>query len=275
VLFRSRPCPGLNSHAVLKENIEKCRDVLGFDRVSALFTASPLSLRYPKEIVDEYRSQGFSSIFLRAINPYGLARINPTQNIYDPAEFIEFYKKALKYIIDLNLKGIYFAEDYARTILSKILTPFPVGFVDLQSPAGVINSVIVYNYDGYVYPSDEARMLASEGDFTFRLGSLRKDSYKNIFYGNTAQQIAQYWANEALPGCSECAFQPYCGADPVRNYATQGDMAGFRPESSFCRKNKEIIRFLFELMVENPEIERIFRSWVHNNPTFVEKDQTS
>ena len=32
-----------------------------------------------------------------------------------------------------------------------MLTPFNVGFVDLQSPAGLINGVIVYNYDGTVY----------------------------------------------------------------------------------------------------------------------------
>jgi His-Xaa-Ser system radical SAM maturase HxsB len=262
----NRLCPGLNSYAVLKKNIKKCRDVLGFDKVSALFTTSALALQYPREIVDEYRAQGFSSLFLRAINPYGLARMNPKQNMYDSDEFIEFYKKALAYIIELNMEGIYFVEQYAKIILSKILTPFPVGFVDLQSPAGVINSVIVYNYDGYVYPSDEARMLASEVDFSFRLGSLKESSYRDIFYGDRAQQIAQYWATEALPGCSECAFQPYCGADPVRNYATQGDMAGFRPESSFCQKNREIIRFLFELMSQNLEIERIFRSWVNNNP---------
>ena len=144
-----------------------------------------------------------------------------------------------------------------------MLTPFPIGFTDLQSPSGVINNVIVYNYDGYVYASDESRMLAEEGDYTFRLGHVQRNGYQEIFYGEKAQQISDYWSNESLPGCSECGFQTYCGADPVRNYSTQGDMAGYRPTNTFCKKNMEITRFLFELMSESPNVERIFRSWVN------------
>ncbi len=63
-----------------------------------------------------------------------------------------------------------------------MLTPFTTGFVDLQSPAGIINSVVVYNYDGYVYASDESRRLAEYHDYTFRLGHVT-DKYENLFYG--------------------------------------------------------------------------------------------
>jgi His-Xaa-Ser system radical SAM maturase HxsB len=262
----NRLSAGYNTYEQVTSNIKKCRELLGYDRVSALMTTPSFSLRYPIEIIDEYRRQGFTSIFLRAINPYGLARTNPETNMYYTNKFIEFYKIALLYIIELNLKGIFFVEQYARIILSKILTPFCVGFTDLQSPAGVINNVVVYNHDGFVYVSDEGRMLAAEGDFTFRLGHVQQDSYQDIFYGKVAHHISECWTNESLPGCSECAFQPYCGADPVRNYATQGDMVGYRPTSCFCRKNMEIIRFLFELISQNQEIEQIFRSWVNNKP---------
>lgn len=65
-------------------------------------------------------------------------------------------------------------EEFAAIILRKILTPWCTGFVDLQSPAGIINSVLVYNYDGYLYASDESRMLAEEGDYTFRIGSVKE-----------------------------------------------------------------------------------------------------
>lgn len=144
-----------------------------------------------------------------------------------------------------------------------MLTPYPVGYVDLQSPAGLINNVIVFNYDGNVYASDEARMLAEMKDFTFQLGSLHHDSYDEIFYGEKAQRISEAWANEALPGCSDCAFQSYCGADPVFNHATQGDMFGFRPTSSFCERNMEIMRYLLDLMSNDKAIEKVFRSWVN------------
>ena len=53
--------------------------------------------------------------------------------------FLEFYKIALDHIININLSGEYFREDYATIILKKILTPFPVGYVDLNSPSGSIH----------------------------------------------------------------------------------------------------------------------------------------
>ena len=203
---------------------------------------------------------GFKNIFLRALNPYGLA----TENSWDDyfCEFIEFYKISLDYIIELNLRGEYFVEDFTALILKKILTPFCIGFVDLQSPAGLINSVIVYNYDGYVYASDESRMLAESGDNYFRLGHV-KDSYKDVFFGVKTSQIAQVWANESLAGCSDCAFNAYCGADPVRNYSAQGDMYGYRPNSAFCKKHKMIISHVFSLIIERKEVLPIFKSWIN------------
>ena len=33
-------------------------------------------------------------------------------------------------------------------------------------------------------------------------------------------------------------------------------MVGYRPTNTFCQKNIEIIRFIFELMIENEELKR-------------------
>ncbi len=258
----NRPRSGVPSHELALNGIAMCREVLGDDRVSALMTTSSLSLAHPIEIVEEYVARGFMSIFLRPLNPFGYARKARRSDVDEAKKFLEFYKAALGRVIEYNLKGIHLVEEYATIILTKILTPFPVGFVDLQSPNGIINSVVLYNYDGYVYVSDEARMLAEEGDYSFRLGHVERDSYGDMFYGERAREIAQVWANEGLPGCSECGFQAYCGADPVRNHATQGDMVGFRPNNSFCTKNMGIIAHLFELMRANKQIEQLFRSWV-------------
>ena len=225
-------------------------------------TTTNLSLDYPIEIVDEYFRLGFKNIFLRPISPYGFAIKNEKKNKYDTDRFLQFYKTALNRIIEYNLQGNFLCEDYASIILKKILTPFPIGYVDLQSPAGLINNVIVFNYDGKVYASDEARMLAEMKDFTFQLGDLSKNTYDEVFYGEKAQNIALAWSNESLAGCSECAFQVYCGADPVFHHASQGDMFGYRPTSIFCQKNMEIIRYLLELMDSNNDISKIFRSWV-------------
>ncbi len=258
---QNRHRPEKNSYQLAVNGIKRSREILGSDRVSALLTTTTLSLDYPNEIVDEYFNLGFKNIFLRPISPYGFATKNEKKNKYQTSLFLEFYKKALSRIIDYNLKGQFFREEYATIILKKILTPFPINYVDLQSPAGMINNVIVFNYDGKVYATDESRMLAEMKDFTFQLGDLEINSYDEIFYGNKAMELSEAWTNESLPGCSECAFQNYCGADPVFNYATQGDMFGYRPTSSFCQKNMEIIRYLFELMSDNKKIENIFRNW--------------
>jgi len=261
---QNRHRPEKNSYEVAVQGIEKCKEALGIDRVSALLTTTTLSLKFPHEIVDEYFKLGFRNIFLRPISPYGFATHNHTKNKYNTDLFLNFYKEALNKIIDYNLKGEYFREDYATIILKKMLTPFPVGYVDLQSPAGMINSVIVFNYDGKVYASDEARMLAEMHDDTFMLGELCVHSYDEIFYGDKAVQLSEAWLNESLPGCSECAFQSYCGSDPVLNHATQGNMFGHRPTSVFCQKNMEIIRHLFQLMDSDRRIEKIFRTWTRN-----------
>jgi His-Xaa-Ser system radical SAM maturase HxsB len=260
---QNRRRPGNNSYELTIRGIEMARAALGDGSISALMTTTNLSLNHPIEIVEEYYRQGFRSIFLRPISPYGFALKNEKKNKYEINNFIEFYKTALKRIIEYNLKGEYFKEEYATIILKKVLTPFPVGYVDLNSPAGAITNVVLFNYDGAVYASDESRMLAESKDYTFQLGHLDTSSYQDIFYGEKAQELCQVMTNESLPGCSECAFQAYCGSDPIHNYATQGTLWGYRPTSTFCQKNMELIRYLIELMDGDKKIKKIFESWIH------------
>lgn len=250
-----------DSYEKTMAGIQKAREVLGHEAVSALMTTSELALDYPKEIVDEYVKDGFTDIFLRALNPYGLATENADWERYNE-RFVDFYKEALDHIIELNKQGTFFREVYASIILRKMLTPYTTGFVDLQSPAGTVNSVLIYNYDGYVYASDESRMLAENGDFTFRLGKI-SDKYENIVYNKKVRKIGKIWSNEALAGCSDCPIKAYCGADPVRHHSTQGDMYGFRPSSFVCKKNKAIIEHLISLIIEREnEVMPIFKSWL-------------
>ena len=262
----NRPKLGTQSYESVIEGINKARSALGFDKVSALMTTTSLSLDYPIEIINSYIENGFSSIFLRPISPYGFALKNTKKNKYETSKFLEFYKTGLNYIIELNKSGKYFSEDYTTIILKKILSPFPVGYVDLQSPAGMICNVIVFNYDGYVYATDESRMLAENNDFTFRLGHV-SDEYRTLFYGERAKYFSDFWSNESLAGCSDCGFQSYCGADPVFHYASQGDFEGNKATSDFCSKNMEIIRYIFELIDRNGnELLPIFNSWINNRP---------
>ena len=258
---------GKGSHATVVHNIRRAQEALGKHAISALMTTTRKSLMGPREIVDEYIRLGLGSIFVRELNPYGFASKSAASIGYTTEEFLSFYETILTYIIELNRGGKNFSEAYAALILTKILTPWPVGFVDLQSPSGAGLGVCVYNYDGDVYASDESRMLAEVGDSTFRLGSVLENSYEQLFFGDTMQAIAAASCNESLAGCADCAFQVYCGADPVRNYRLQGDLFGRRSEyNGFCGKNKGIIKRLIALLDQkDPEIERIFWAWIRRD----------
>ena len=67
-----------------------------------------------------------------------------------------------------------------------------------------------------------------------------------------------------MAGCSTCAYNIYCGADPVLHHATQGDMYGFRPDSSFCQRNMSVLDIIFEKIDTEPDALDIFKSWVNN-----------
>lgn len=255
-----------STHARVEQNIRRAQEALGLQAVSALMTTTRDSLQYPREIVEEYLRLNLGSMFVRELNPYGYAVKLADQIGYSPEEFFRFYTRMLAYIIDVNRQGRTFAESYAGLILCKMLTPWSVGFVDLQSPAAAGIGAVIYNHDGNVYPSDEARMLAETEDFSFRLGNVLEDDYATIFTGDTMQNLSSAACNESLAGCAECAYRVYCGADPIRHYSTQKDLFGHRPSSGFCKKNMAIIRHLFELIFAaetDPDLERILWSWIN------------
>jgi len=252
-----------SSYDAFLSNLQRVRKELGNDCCSALLTITKDNLSDLKEIIDHYIELGFQDIFLRAINPYGNAVKNANEINYKSSEFIESYKDALNYIIKLNLKGKLFVESYATLILSRILTPFSTGFVDLQSPSGAGISGVIYDYNGEVYPADEARMLARMGDKHFCMGNVLTNSYKEIFNGTVIRDIVYNSCVETMPICSDCIYQQYCGADPIRNYLETKDIMGNRLTSGFCYKNKAIIEYLMQLVLEdNKDIMNVFWTWI-------------
>ena len=260
----NRPRPGNDSYERAIAGISRARDSLGRDRVSALMTTTKLSLGRVREIIDEYVTQGFRGIFLRPMSPYGFAVKTKWIKAYDVDEWLEFYFAGLNYILDLNRSGYAFTEFYAATILAKMLTPFEPGFVDLRSPAGIGIAAMVYNYDGDVYASDESRMLAEMGDTTFKIGNVDRDRYEDIMTSDALLGPIDESFAASVPMCSDCAFEPFCGADPVFHYTTQGDFVGRKPVSAFCTRNMSIFRRLITLMRNDDDVRRIFVRWANS-----------
>lgn len=259
---KNRPRPGNNSYQLTIEGIKKCREKLGKDRVGALMTTTKESLTRVHEIIDEYVQLEFDGIFLRALSPYGFAVKTKWYSSYDTKTWLDFYEKGLDYIIKLNKQGIFFVEQYAATILAKILTPFDSRFVDLMNPAGIGIAGIVYNYNGNVYASDESRMLAEMGDEKFKLGNVHSDSYEEIFTSDNLLDALEESFTLSSPMCTDCAYEPFCGSDPVYHYRTQNDLMGHKPTSGFCEKNMSIIKLLLTKLESDAETRRILYSWV-------------
>ena len=117
-------------------------------------------------------------------------------------------------------------------------------------------------YDGTIYPSDEARMLAEMGDTTFSLGHLGETSWRDAMTSDTLLEPILASMTETAPMCSDCAAQPYCGADPVGHHATQGDFVGFKPTSAFCQKQLGVFSLLVRMLEDEPETAEVLRSWV-------------
>jgi His-Xaa-Ser system radical SAM maturase HxsB len=261
---RNRPRPGNDSYERAIDGIERGRAILGHENVAALMTTTAASLDHVTEIIDEYVRRDFHTIFLRPISPYGFAVKTKNHTGYEMKRFLEFYKQGLAHILDINRSGYRLAEIYTSILLSKILTPQGTGYVDLQSPAGGAWNVLVYNYNGDVFASDESRMLAEMQDWTFRLGNVHRDTRRSLFTSDAAINMFETSCNQSLAGCSDCAFQSYCGADPIYHHATQGDMYGHRPTSGFCMRNMEAIKHLFSFIKEeDPQTMAIFWSWIN------------
>jgi uncharacterized protein len=258
---RNRPRPGGNSHALAEAGIRRTQEALGHDRIGALMTTTEASLERVEDIVNEYVRLDLDGIFLRPLSPYGFAIKTKQFGKYNAERWLAFYKRGLRYIIDLNKRGIHFPEFYARLLLKRMLTDRPIGYVDLRSPAGIGLGALVYNYDGKVFASDEGRMLAEMGDREFELGDLATDDYRTLVLSEKLVGLVGASLSQCAPQCSTCAYEPHCGADPVYHYATQVDPVGIKPLSEFCGRHKGIFRLLFELLEGSPEDAAVLRRW--------------
>lgn len=258
---KNRPRSGGNSYELAVSGIRRAQEVLGPDRVGALMTTTEASLDRVDEVVDEYLKLGLDGIFLRPLSPFGFAIKTKQYQRYDARNWLEFYKRGLRRILDINHQGIPFREFYSSLILTRMLTDKPIGYVDLRSPAGVGIGALVYNYDGSVFASDEGRMLAETGDNTFRLGHVNEDSYRSLVLSDKLVDAISTSLTQCAPDCSTCVFESHCGANPVHHHATQGDALGIKPLSDFCARQKGIMHHLLQLLDQSPSDAAILRRW--------------
>lgn len=257
----NRRRPGQDSWQQAVAGIRRVQERLGPDRISALMTTTELSLERADEIIDEYAALGLRGVFLRPISPYGFALRGRGGANYGVDRWLDFYKTGLEHVIDLNRRGIPMVEIYASVIAKKMLSNSDPGYVDLTSPAGIGIGALVYNYDGDIYASDEGRMLAEMDDRTFRLGNVHVSSYADVMLSDSLLHPLTESIALSAPMCETCAFQPFCGADPVFHHATSGDFLGHKALSAFCRRNMGVFTLLLRTMRDDPYVRELMWRW--------------
>lgn len=261
VHIHNRPSKFFNTYKTTLHSIRQIRSDLGFSRVNSLTTISKYSLAYPTEIVDSYFELNFPGIFLRPLSRFGFAAATQHRIGYSIEEYMAFYETALRYIIDLNKERV-FIEDTALIHLRRIFQPHAANYIDLQSPSGYIFGALVFNYDGKIFGSDEARMLwQSTQAEELILGSVEDDA-KSFVTGNSTKRLLTSSFNWATPGCDDCAYQPYCGSDPLHHLATQGDSVGHKASSFFCQYQTAMFDLLFTLWKTDMNARKVFQVWL-------------
>jgi His-Xaa-Ser system radical SAM maturase HxsB len=202
------------------------------NKVNALVTLTKKSLNYSKEIVDEYVNLGLKDIHLRFLNNLGVAKQTWKDINYTEEEYLEFWKKSIKYIGELNKKGIFIKERMDSLMKRKLSEEFDPNYLELRSPCGASIGQLTYNYDGNIYTCDEGRMI---GEDLFLLGNVNKeDKYKDVLTSDKACAVTNASINDQYI-CDNCIYKPYCGICPVCNYSEQGSLIAKIPVTSRCK----------------------------------------
>ena len=250
---------GSASYSSVLEGIKTVRES-GL-HVGAIQTTTRKSLNFADQIVKTYSDLGFESIFIRPLTPLGKAGKDWRNVGYTSEEYLAFYQEAIQAAISLNLRGVYFREEHAAILLRRIFGK-NINYMELRSPCGAGTGQLAYYADGKIFTCDEARMLYEMGDGAFQLGNVWNSDYRSLIKTGVCKTACASGILEALPSCSDCVYQPYCGTCPVIQYALTGDVIEKEPRGYRCRIYKGMLDLLFSILREGtPDEIGVLESW--------------
>ncbi|MEZ4430009.1 MAG: His-Xaa-Ser system radical SAM maturase HxsB [Nannocystaceae bacterium] len=248
------------------KRINEAYGEMGLDQtlyhVEALMTTTRETLPLWKEVVDTYVKLGCRALFLRPVDPFGFADRTRLRIEYPRSAYLDFYRKAVDYIIELNKQGVQVLERFASIFLTKILRGEDPNFLDVRSPAGSGVGQLAYSYDGKIFTCDEGRMLYAMGEDTFHLGHVDTHTYRDLVGHETVRAMVIASNLEGQPDCVNCAYNPYCGTISATNHKSQGSIFGRMRDNNVCAVHKGIQDYLFEKLGEgDPDVLEIFDRW--------------
>lgn len=241
-------------------NLRAVIDRYGPDKVSALPTIDPNCPPAIDSVIQTYAGLGLNSIYLRPINYQGFARKQHADSRALHAAWQDYHRAFVRRLIELNWqdRSRILEETYFSICLRRVFQPNSSRHVDLRNPNPMGVDYLVIDYDGKLYPTDEARMLTRSGVIDLALGTVGED-----WRGDTWQQLNRHSTNEFDPACSRCAYQPYCGRDLVDDLARYGTIDIERTETAFCKRHLGLFDFIFELIYEDdPAVRHSLARWL-------------
>lgn len=261
---------GQGSHAILNQNIAKAQQAIAKEnrkdthkgiKLDAVLTVSRFSLPYHREIVDEYRRLGFDHLFLRPLSSFGLAKETWQTIGYVPQDYINFYRKILDYILEVNEKGELFIERGTLYLVKKILKGEDAYYLDMKSPCGAVTGQLAFDYNGDVYTCDEGRMAARMGIDSFKLGSVHEDEYNDLIDNETAKITCLSSLLDNHVSCYDCPYKPFCGTCPIANLVDHRTLFPIISNTERCQINQAIFDYLFSKL-KDKKYEKIFLTWL-------------
>jgi radical SAM protein with 4Fe4S-binding SPASM domain len=239
------------------KNFEYIVSKYGPDKIAALPTITEDNFNDPRPLIDMYRELGFQSIFLRPVNYMGFARKQHPSSLSHFQKWNDFYHQALEYICEIN-DDDYFEEFYASMCIRNAFGRQSSGYVDFKSPSNFLSSYCVIDFDGKIYPSDEARMLSRSKHVDLAMGTMsdgfdeeKRDSlnFRSIHHVNE--------------DCTHCAYMPFCGNDPIDDLSRYGRVDVPKQDTWFCNRQIDLFDFTFgKISEEDPKWMRMFLKWI-------------
>lgn len=231
-------------------NLETAIGTLGQARISALPTIDINDPPDLEALIDTYERFGFRSIYLRPVNYQGFARRVPPRSD-DLTRWNALHARFVRLLIDRNFRtGRVLEEYYFSHCLRRVLQAGHDGHVDLRNPSLPASDYVVVDFDGRLYPSDEARMLARIGRVDLSIGTAAKGLDRERAGGLVPVSVNNYDAD-----CVHCAYQPWCGSDPIDDLSRYGRVDLPRGETWFCGRHLSLFDEALRLIYSRDERE--------------------
>lgn len=231
------------------KNFDYISNKYGIEKISALPTF--YNFDQIKPTIDFYYSLGLRTIYLRPVNFQGFARKKHPESKTQINTWNEYYFEALNYIFENNYKNknSFIMEFAFATNLRRVFQKGSNGHLDIRNPnfAGRDNYII--DFDGKLYPSDEARMISRIGLVDLSMGDIVNGPEKEKINNYNWNQIS-----DVNPDCIHCSFQPYCGIDSVDDISRYNRIDLPKHKTSFCNNHISKFRDIFSRIVSNDPV---------------------